>query len=250
MSDGKIMEYRAPFSMVISMMTRYIHAALTGCIQKLGPFKLRGVIAQFTAALNLYRLFATHHGEVPGNALNWAMHDLLDALLRPAGLGTRPVDCPTDQAEFLWAFLSNDRYRISKHLSSFISGFKFGFRCIGIHGARVRALGKDNRTRFYDDDLPHDESEDDDSPPDFDMQELQEKDVQVTYNSPEPDLEALLAKVNDLNAEGACGYCIYVYASFIFTQISWTFPRTALVKIPQCRILIRKSLMLSFSSMS
>jgi hypothetical protein len=230
-SDGKILDYRGPFSMVISMMERYIHAALTGCIQMLGPFKLRGVIAQFTAALNLYRLFATHHGEVPENELDWAMHVLLDTLLRPSGLGTRPVDCPTDQAGFLWAFLSNDHYRISKDLSSLIAGFKFGFRCIGIHGARVRALGRDSHTQFYNDDLPHGEIEHDDSQPDSHMQELQENNVHVTHNSPEPNVETILAMVNDLNAEGTCDY-IYVCASFMFTQISWTFPRTTLVKKP------------------
>ncbi|KAH9988502.1 hypothetical protein BJV77DRAFT_964397 [Russula vinacea] len=156
-SDGKITEYGRTLSMVICMMLRFIHAALTGSTEKYGHFKLRGVRAQFQEAASLYCLIA--RGNICDNnenlnSLHWAVHDALESLLKPSGLGTRPVDCPTDQMVFIWAFLSSTRYRIPSDLLSLISGLKFGFRCTEIHSARVRAEQKSKDSPFYGD-LPY-----------------------------------------------------------------------------------------------
>ncbi|KAI9446282.1 hypothetical protein H4582DRAFT_2164376 [Lactarius indigo] len=132
------------------MMLNFIHVVFSGNgMEKFGRFKLRGVCAQFIEALNLYCLVAKSWGVVSTNDLHWAIHGILEALLKPIGLGTRPVDCPTDQMVFLWAFLSSNRYRILKDISSLISGCKFGFQCIQIHAARVQSQKKNKGSPFY-----------------------------------------------------------------------------------------------------
>jgi hypothetical protein len=98
---------------------------------------------------------------------------------------------------FLWAFLSSNRYRISKDLSSLMSACKFGFRCTEIHAARVRAQKRQKGTSFYDD-LPYGECDEDDS----EMPQTQEKNRNETRESREPDIATLLAKVNMINPEG------------------------------------------------
>jgi hypothetical protein len=197
LSDGKFSEYRMPFSMVICMMLNFIHAVLTDDTEQFGGFKLRGVQTQVIAALALYRLIVNSQGDVPTNDLDWATHDVLETLLKPVGLGTRPVDCPTDQMAFLWAFLSRNRYRISKDLSSLMAGCKFGFRCIEIHAARVRAQKRQKGSSFYDD-LPYAGCDEDDS----EMLQMQEKNRYAARDSREPDIVTLLAKVNTINPEG------------------------------------------------
>lgn len=139
--------------MNISMILRFIHVVVTGDAAKLGCFKLRGVNAQFTAAVGLYRLIIERDGCIEENELIWSIHDLLVALYRPTGLGNRAVDCPTDQMVFIWAFLGSDRYRIALHLNSLMAGLKYGFRCIATHDARVQAVAQtkdSSRFSFYD----------------------------------------------------------------------------------------------------
>jgi hypothetical protein len=140
--------------MAICLMLRFLHAVLTGDASKFGPFKLRGVKMQFVAAIGLYRLFAEHAGEdiIPEDKLHWAMHNLLVTLLQPQGLGSRMVDCPTDQTLFLWTLLPNGQWRIPVHLQSLLAGFKFGFRCTAIHLARIEAHRQQSYelVAFYD----------------------------------------------------------------------------------------------------
>jgi hypothetical protein len=185
--------------MVICMMLNFIHAVLTNDAKKFGHFKLRGVRAQFIAALALYHLITKYQGDVPTNALDWATHDILETLLKPLGLGTRLVDCPTDQMAFLWAFLSSNRYRISKDLSSLIAGCKFGFRCTEIHSARIQSQKKNKGSSFYDS-APDTEIESDEEG--SEVLELQEESQYVAGDLSELDLAALLEKVNNINSEG------------------------------------------------
>ncbi|KAH8985267.1 hypothetical protein EDB83DRAFT_2326127 [Lactarius deliciosus] len=44
---------------------------------------------------------------------DWAIHNLFQSLLCAEGANDRSINYPTDQAIFLWAFLSKNRYRIS-----------------------------------------------------------------------------------------------------------------------------------------
>ncbi|KAH9011092.1 hypothetical protein EDB83DRAFT_2322272 [Lactarius deliciosus] len=153
LSDGTIRSYRRPFSMVISMMLRFIHAVLIGDGSRFGPFKLRGVETQFEAAMLLYRLFAEHADNVhiPEDRFHWALHNLLVAFLQPEGLGNRVIDSPIDQMLFLWSLLPNGHYRIPVHLQALLAGCKCGFRCISIHLARVDAhkQQQDKLVTFY-----------------------------------------------------------------------------------------------------
>lgn len=202
-SDGKISDYRMPFSMVICMMLRFIHAVLTDNIGIFGQFKLRGVHSQFRAALALYQLIARADGDVPENDLDWATHDVLETLLKPLGLGTRPIDCPTDQVAFLWAFQSGNRYRISNDLSSFISGYKFGFRCTEIQSARIRSQKRSKGSLFYDLSYDQGASGEIEEEADLEIQEAQEENQYAAGGSAEPDIAALLEKLNNVNPEGA-----------------------------------------------
>jgi hypothetical protein len=198
-SDGKLSEYSRPSCMVICMMLRFLHAALTNNTEKFGQFKLRGVHAQFREAVQLYHLIAKGLGDVNDYNLHWAVHSTLEALLKPIGLGNRPVDCPTEQMAFLWAFLSSTRYRISKDLSSLMAGCKFGFRCTEIHCARIQAQKKSKNSAFYDK-LPCGEGESDEE--DFDMLPTQGVNQCAADNSAELDMAALLDKLNNINPEG------------------------------------------------
>jgi len=140
--------------MAICLILRFLHEVLTGDASQFGPFKLRGVETQFEAAIELYRLFAEHSGEdiIPEDKLHWAMHNLLVTLLQPQGLGSRMIDCPTDQTLFLWTLLPNGQWRIPVNLQSLLAGFKFGFQCTAIHLARVEAHKQRNNelVTFYD----------------------------------------------------------------------------------------------------
>lgn len=151
-TDNKVREYGHTFFMNLSIIIRFFHAAVAGDIAQFGSFKLRGVDGQFKAALILYRMIIEKDGEIPDNELSWAIHGLLVSLYRPTGLGNRAIDCPTDQVLFIWALLGHDRYRIALHLQSVLAAFKFGFRCIAIHDARVqsRRQSDDSSLPFYD----------------------------------------------------------------------------------------------------
>jgi hypothetical protein len=52
-------------------------------------------------AIELYCLLVKTQGNISENNLDWALYDILEALFKPLGLGTWPVDCPTDQMAFL-----------------------------------------------------------------------------------------------------------------------------------------------------
>lgn len=114
MSDGKVLEYSWPSMMAICMMLCFIHATLNSDTEKFNQFKLRGVCTQFREAIQLYALITKTLGKVGENKLHWAVHSVLEALLKPLGLGNWLVDCSIDQMAFLWAFLLNTWYRISK----------------------------------------------------------------------------------------------------------------------------------------
>lgn len=152
-SDDKVREYGHAFFMNLGLILRFFHAVVAGDVTQLGRFKLRGIDAQFSAALELYKLIIEQDGEIPEDALSWAVHKLMVTLYRPDGLGSRAVDCPSDQMLFIWALLEQDRYRIALHLNSLMAALKYGFRCIAIHDARVQSLGQDDSGSFafYDD---------------------------------------------------------------------------------------------------
>lgn len=204
--------------MVIAMMLRFIHSVITSHEQRFGPFKLRGVNMQVTAAASLYHLIATHD-DISENDLDWATHNLLETLLKPLGLGSRPVDCPTDQMSFLWAFLSRNHYRIAKDLSSLMAGCKFGFRCIKIHCARVQAQNRLPGASFYDRDLIYDGSEiqsdeDEDEGEDEGGDENPEQVENPSINVYKLDLDTLLAKLQDISPEG-----VYYYDYLLFSGL-------------------------------
>jgi hypothetical protein len=202
-SDGKIKEYGQTFAMTICMMLRFFHAVMTGHASRFGLFKLRGVPAQFEAALALYRLLAQYKGDVPEDDLDWALHNTLETLLRPEGLGNRTIDCPTDQMLFLWAYLSGERYRIAAHLQSICAGLKCGFRCIDIHIARVDALQLQHELTSFYTDLPvqrmgREEVEDEDGEEDSGCLET-EAASGVPVNA---DMASILKKLNGISADG------------------------------------------------
>ena len=215
-SDGKIARYSQPSCMVICMMLRFIHAALTNNTEKFGRFKLRGVHSQFKEAVQLYYWISKGMGDVDDNNLHWAVHSTLEALLKPVGLGSRQVDCPTDQMAFLWAFLSSTRYRISRDLSSLMAGCKFGFRCTEIHSARVQAQKKSTNSAFYDE-RPHNDGKSDGESDGEDGNENGEGqndgeylDIPRTHgtnqyevdNSDELDVATLFERLDNINPEG------------------------------------------------
>jgi hypothetical protein len=70
------------------MMLNFIRAVLTDDVKKFRHFKLRGVCAQFIAALALYHLITKCQGDVLTNALDWATYDVFETLLKPLGLST------------------------------------------------------------------------------------------------------------------------------------------------------------------
>lgn len=113
-------------------------------------YKLRGVVKQFLCAVSLYRLIAKHDGEPPESELAWSVHYMLDSLLRPVGLGTRPIDSPMDQVFFIWCYVSGSRYRIAKDVAALIAGRKFIFRSTAIHVARVNSRESQSRRSLYD----------------------------------------------------------------------------------------------------
>jgi hypothetical protein len=206
--------------MTISMMLRFIHAVLTNDAERFGHFKLRGVRPQFMAALVLYRLIVKSQGDVPTNSLDWATHDILETLLKPLGLGTRPIDCPTDQMAFLWALLSRNCYRISKDLSSLMSSCKFGFRCIEIHSARIQSQKLDKSFPFYDSSASMEIESDGEGPEALQMNQ------HLTSNSSKLTLDALLEKVNNINAEGMWSSSFQSQIYVLSLQILWTFHQT------------------------
>jgi len=198
-SDGKVLEYRNSLTMVICMTLRFLHAALIRNTVRFAKFKLRGTTCQFTTAVALYSLIFEHKGKVPENELLWAIHHFLDSVLRPPDLGHRPIDSPVDQMIFLWACLSDGRYRISKHISSLGAAIKCGLRCVAIHSARIHAQKIDSSSLFYAhllDDQEADEeeashSDTNDSPPYPD-----------STADPEPTPEQILERIRIFNSKG------------------------------------------------
>lgn len=189
-------------------MLRFLHAVLTGGASRFGPFKLRGVALQFEAAMMLYRLFAEHadDGNIPEDKLHWAMHNLLVTLLQPEGLGNRVIDSPIDQMLFLWGLLPNGHYRIPAHLQGLLAGCKCGFRCTGIHLARVEAhkQEQDKLVTFFqglpvDGEAADDEGQMDDSS-DSVVEENSEANTQL--NMPNIDIADALKRLEDMTSSG------------------------------------------------
>jgi hypothetical protein len=146
LSEGRIKSYQQLFSMAFRLMLRFLYTVLTGDASQFGLFKLRGTEMQFEAIIGLYRLFAEHAGGViPEDELHWAMHNVLVTLLWPQGLEYQTIDCPTDQAIFLWALLPNGQYRIPGSLLSLLAECKFGFCCTAIHLAQVEVYKQQNK---------------------------------------------------------------------------------------------------------
>lgn len=131
------------------MLLRHIDAILTERASHYGPFKLRGVKPQFKAALTLYQLFLTTGGDNLDPQADWAIHDLFQTLLCPEGSNDRAINYPTDQAIFLWAFLSDRRYKISSHIQSILSAGKYCLRCVSLQIARIQVRG-DSDSPFFE----------------------------------------------------------------------------------------------------
>jgi len=135
--------------MTVALLLRHIHAILTGRASDYGPFKLRGVMPQFEAALALYHLFLTTGGDDLDPEADWAIHNLFQTLSCPEGFNDRAINYPTDQAIFLWAFLSDHKYRISSHIQSLMSAAKYCLRCISLQIARIQVRG-DLESPFFE----------------------------------------------------------------------------------------------------
>ena len=139
--DSKVSEYSYFLFMTVALLLRHIHAILKESASDYGPFKIRGVKPQFEAALALYHLFLTTGGDDLDPEADWAIHNLFQTLLCPKGFNDRAINYPTDQAIFLWAFLSDHKYRISSHLQSLMSAAKYCLRCISLQIARIQVQG-------------------------------------------------------------------------------------------------------------
>ena len=141
MGDGKVTEYSQFLVMTVAMLLRHIHAILEKQTSNYGSFKLRGTKPQFKAALTLYKLFLTTGGDGLDPQANWAIHCLFESLMCAAGINYRPINYPTDQAIFLWAFLSTQTYRIPSHVQGLLAAAKYCFRCIALQIARIQVQG-------------------------------------------------------------------------------------------------------------
>ncbi|KAF8346795.1 hypothetical protein F5887DRAFT_1072887 [Amanita rubescens] len=137
--EDKINEYSKFLFMTIAMVLRCIHAELSkDASEEFGAFKLRGTLKQFRAALTLYQLFWERKGESLGDEVDWAIHVLLETIFCADALGNRPIDCPTDQAIFLWSYVSTGRFRAPSAVVALLAGAKYSFRCIALHMARIQ----------------------------------------------------------------------------------------------------------------
>jgi len=151
--DSTIIGYSKFLFMTVAMLLRHIDAILAERASDYGPFKLRGVKPQFKAALTLYKLFLTTGGDDLDPQADWAIHNLFQTLLCPEGSNDRTINYPTDQAIFLWAFLSNHRYRISSHVQSLLSAAKYCLRCVSLQIARIQVQG-DLDSPFFEEIMP------------------------------------------------------------------------------------------------
>lgn len=127
--------------MTVAMLLRHIDAILVEQASGYGPFKLRGVKPQFKAALALYQLFLMTGGDNLDPQADWAIHNLFQTLVCPEGSNDQSINYPTDQVIFLWAFLSEHRYRISSHVQSLLSAAKYCLRCVSLQIARIQVRG-------------------------------------------------------------------------------------------------------------
>jgi hypothetical protein len=121
------------------MMLRFIHAIVTDQTADYGDFKLRGNIRQFQAGVALYQLLLATDGQNLDTRADWAIHHFFTTLLCPLSSDDRAVSYPTDQAQFLWSFLGDHRYKISGYVHSFLTATKYCLRCIAIHNSRIQA---------------------------------------------------------------------------------------------------------------
>jgi hypothetical protein len=65
----------------------------------------------------------------------------LESLVCAAGSSDRAINYPTDQAIFLWAFLSYRTYRIPSHVQSLVAAAKYCFRYVALQIAMIQARG-------------------------------------------------------------------------------------------------------------
>jgi hypothetical protein len=151
--DPKIIEYSRFLVMTVTMLLRHVAAILAKKATNYGPFKLRGTEPQFHAALTLYQLFQTTGSEDLGTQADWMVHNLFEMLLCAEGFDDRAINYPTDQVIFIWAFLSDHRYRISSHVQSLLSTAKYCLRCIVVQIGRIQVQGNRNGT-FFEETVP------------------------------------------------------------------------------------------------
>jgi hypothetical protein len=151
------MEYALSLSRPVYMLLRYINLFLTEQTSQLGLFKLKGDLNMIEAALQLYRLIAETNSDenVEETRLQWQLHMLLVALWRSEVRGGQSINFPTEQASFIWALVSHERYRIPSSVESFLVGLRYGFRCIALHHVRITAEGLSPSTStFYNPPTP------------------------------------------------------------------------------------------------
>ncbi|KAN0141557.1 hypothetical protein V8E53_000019 [Lactarius tabidus] len=148
--DTTVIKYSQFLLITVAMLLRHIDAILREKTSAYGPFKLRGTRPQFKAALRLYKIFLTNGGAGLDSQADWAIHHLFETLVCATGSNNRAIHYPTDQAIFLWAFLSAQTYRIPSHVQSLLSAGKYCFRCIALQIARIQVLGEMDGLFFED----------------------------------------------------------------------------------------------------
>lgn len=123
--------------MTVGMMLRFIQADITGRLQGLGRFKLKGNKRQAEAALALYNLFIETRGKPDIPDLRRLQHNLFDALLRAKGLSEHAVACPTDQMLFLRSIIPDGGYHGASTVTNVCCFLTFCFRSILVHISRL-----------------------------------------------------------------------------------------------------------------
>ena len=139
--------------MTAAMLLRFIHSVLEGHARQYGAFKIRGSRAQFTAALILYQLLLKCEDNQDPK-IDWAIHNLCEALLCANGLDDHAISYPTDQVIFLYSALSDHYYRIPDHVRNLLSQARYCFRCISIHVARIQVRGDREQQHLFFDEIP------------------------------------------------------------------------------------------------
>jgi hypothetical protein len=138
-SENTVISYSVPLFVTTAMVLRFIHAIVTDQMADYGDFRLRGNIRQFQAGVALYQLLLATDGQNLDAQADWAIHHFFTTLLCPLSSDDRAVSYPMEQAQFLWSFLGDHRYKISGYVHSFLTATKYCLRCIAIHNSRIQA---------------------------------------------------------------------------------------------------------------